>query len=396
MTMKPYVRYVAGTALLSIAIAAIVPSDSLSQAPRPPAVAVAAGAAVPPPACEPLAALDAQQAYELALLDEDGDKDDPSYVLYKEGYSNILDENWAEAKKKFDRLLKDYPKSSHREGAEYWSAHALMHIDRKKSRELYNRFILAHPDSRFYDDAIADLEQLNAKAYTLTTAGDDSVHVYVNGEGSSYAFTTAPRAMAIDRSMRVLNRQMRRLKATPLPGMRWGGVLDEKEDPETQLKLDALAAIGEMKEDDKSFQTLRDIAVDPSQPRTLRYAAIDGLSSFTKHDVVGVYLDIAKRDTSEELQSVAIDYISQASGDKKRSVDVLIDLFKVVPEQREEQQQNVLYSIAEVGTDRAIDFLVTVARTHRKYELRSDAVYLLGNIGGERARTALYEILKGK
>lgn len=332
---------------------------------------------------------------ELAMLEPD-DQDDPAYGLYKEGYALILDENWSDAVKKFERLLKQYPHSDHREGAEYWTAHALMHFDRKRSRELYHKFLKDYPDSKFSDDAIADLEQLNAKSFTVSATGGDSVSVFVHGNGNGYAFTTAPRALAIDKSMRAFERQMRRLKLAPIPGLRWSGSAEEPEDPETRLKLEALEAIGEMNEDDKSYETLRDIALDSGQPRRMRAAAMDGLSRFTKHDVVGVYLEIARRDTSEDVQTLAIDYISQVPTDKKRSVDVLVELFKVVPESREEQQQSVLYSIAEIGNDRAIDFLVTVARGHKKYDLRSDAVYLLGNIGGEKARSALYEILRGK
>jgi HEAT repeat protein len=43
-----------------------------------------------------------------------------------------------------------------------------------------------------------------------------------------------------------------------------------------------------------------------------------------------------------------------------------------------------------------VDFLTTIALRHDDYELRRDAVYYLGNIGGEKARAALYEILRGK
>ena len=75
---------------------------------------------------------------------------------------------------------------------------------------------------------------------------------------------------------------------------------------------------------------------------------------------------------------------------------LLVDLFNAIPKDRTEQVQTIFYSIAEVGNDKAVDFLTTIGLGYDDYELRRDAVYYLGNIGGERARAALYEILRGK
>ena len=49
-----------------------------------------------------------------------------------------------------------------------------------------------------------------------------------------------------------------------------------------------------------------------------------------------------------------------------------------------------------MGNDKAVDFLKNVAMSDEDFDLRRDAVYYLGNIGGEKARSALYEILKSK
>ena len=171
---------------------------------------------------------------------------------------------------------------------------------------------------------------------------------------------------------------------------------DEKLDPETQLKMDALYAIGDTKEDEKSFQALKDVALDFKQPERLRYAALDIVSNFKKFDVQSIYTEIARRDTNEHMQSYAIDYISNNTKDKNKSVLTLIDLFNATPKSRNEQKRRIFYAIAEVGNDRAIDFLSTVARTNDNYDLRREAVFYLGTIGGDKARTALYDILQGK
>lgn len=56
----------------------------------------------------------------------------------------------------------------------------------------------------------------------------------------------------------------------------------------------------------------------------------------------------------------------------------------------------ILNAIGEIGNDKAVDMLTRIARTKGEYGLRSEAVFFLGNIGSERARSALYEILKGR
>ena len=130
--------------------------------------------------------------------------------------------------------------------------------------------------------------------------------------------------------------------------------------------------------------------------RPLREASLDALSQFKRFDVLPVYLDIAKRDTSEDLQNYAIDYIGQHGKDKGKTVQTLIDLFRMLPNDRTEQRKTIFYSIADIGNDRAIDFLASIAKTSENYQLRTEAIYYLGAIGGEKARAALYDIIRGK
>jgi HEAT repeat protein len=109
-----------------------------------------------------------------------------------------------------------------------------------------------------------------------------------------------------------------------------------------------------------------------------------------------VFIELAKKDSNERVQDAAIEFIGRSGKDKNKSVDALVVLFNSMPKNRKKNLETVLFTIADVGNDKAVDFLSTVARTHENYELRSDAVYYLGTIGGEKARTALYQILKSK
>ncbi len=331
-------------------------------------------------------------------------KDDPGYAMYKEGYNLVLDEQWKEAREKLEGMIKQFPQSSYVDDAQYWSAFALKHIDKKGAVEAYKQFIKKYPNSNYYDDAVADLSQLETNE--ATTAAPST------GQGWSYSYSTpampaqpaaSPQSpVMMERSMRDMERKLRILNHVPhlSPDTRsfselgWGR--EEKEDPETELKIEALYAIGSGKEDDKSFQTLKNVALDFKQSLRLRQAALDALSDFKKFDLMPVYLEIAKHDTAEVMQNLAIDFISSNTKDKNKSVSTLIDLFNAIPHNRLEQKRTIFYFIADVGNDRAVDFLAAVARSSDDYDLRKEAVYYLGSIGGDKARSALYEILSGK
>jgi len=211
-----------------------------------------------------------------------------------------------------------------------------------------------------------------------------------------------PTAIAIGPNTGNLLRQMKRdmQHLSVFGGLRAAGPFagwrkEEKLDDATRLKVDALYALGEIKEDDKSFSTLKDVALDTRQVRPLREAAMDALSGFTKHDALSVFVEIAQKDTSADIQGFAIDYIGEHGTDKNQRVTVLGDLYRTLPKSRADQRRTIVYTIADVGNDRAVDFLKKVALADEDYDLRRDAVYYLGSIGGENARSALYEILKG-
>jgi hypothetical protein len=371
-------------------------------------------------------------------LDESSENvKDPAYKIYKEGYKYILDGGWVLARNKFSAVLSNYPKSEYVDDASYWSAYALKHIDKKKAVAAYKEFLAKFPNSSYYDDAVADLSQLSMKhhsvgaasgSYSIFSTDDDSsygnaVQVYTSkkdqaraelfragkGRSSGYGYDVTPR---LDGSMRKLNQSLRKLELTtpraltmprmPAPARApralWGGNLwltsDDTLDEKTKIKMDALYAIGDTKEDSVSYKTLRDVALDPKQPRELRMTALDALSEFKKFDVLPAFIQIATTDKDEEIQNSAINYISDLSGNKDRRVDALIKLFNMLPADKKNQQETIFYTIADIGNDKAVDFLISVAKASPNNELRRQAIYYLGNIGGEKARAALYDVLK--
>ena len=236
----------------------------------------------------------------------------------------------------------------------------------------------------------------------MTITGD-SQHVAFARSPGGFAYATGTTMRAAQRqlhnSLQMIAPRAVAVGRTPMPPAMiagYPGMLNQKLDDETQLQLDALNALGDKRDDEGSFDALSEVAVDAKRNRTLRIAAMDQLAEFKKPDPLSVFIEIAKKDTSEDVQNMAIDYIGSLSGNKNRSVETLTELFTAIPKYRVSQLQAVLSSIAEIGNDKSVDFLGTVARNNDNYDLRRDAVYYLGGIGNEKARAVLLDILKTK
>ena len=334
------------------------------------------------------------------------DERDPAYPLYKEGYSLILDEKWSEAIKKLAEVKTKNPKSGYVDDAAYWSAYAQKRLDKKKGIVAYERFLEEFPESSYADDALADMSDHDV---TVSVSGDaKNIRVKTPRPGAySYSFGSTARASAqamrdAERAMRDVEREMRRsgLRQPAAPQGAWsllGSDNDEKKlDKKTRMKLAALRALAESETDEKAFAALKEVAIDRSQPRIMRTVAVEYLGNFHRFDVFPTLVEMAKNDPDDDVRQYAIYSIGDASKDKNKTVETLIVLFNATPKQKEKQLESILYVIADIGNDKAVDFLVKVANTHESDDLGSDAVYYLGNIGNEKSRAALLQILKGK
>lgn len=362
---------------------------------------VAAVLVIPALSAQTPAPVAPQVALAEPLPPAEGDNEkDPGYKTYKEGYALVLADKYQEAIKKLAEVKAKYPKSEYVDDAEYWIAYAQKRLDPKKGREAYQLFLERYPESSYYDDAVADM--------------NDDVTVVVSGDAKNFRIKRAPHAYtysygsslaASARALRDAEREMRRVQwrlgrisgTTPLPGLPGGRSHDDaKLDQKTRLRLTALQALSESANDKEAFATLKEVALDKSQPDIMRITAIESLEGFRKFDVVPVLVDIARTDPNDDIQVSAIYTIADAGGDKNKTVDALVTLFQSYPKEKEKQQQTALYAIADIGNDKAVDFLVKVATTNENYELRNDAVYYLGNIGSEKSRAALLQILRTK
>ena len=171
-----------------------------------------------------------------------------------------------------------------------------------------------------------------------------------------------------------------------------------KNDPDERIRSTALYWIGQSanRDPEKVFKIYKEFLQDKNQPTKVRESVIYSLSQLHHEGVADLLIQTAKNEPEERLQSSAIYYIGQLGKKGSKSIETLVTLFEGMPKERSKPLENILYAIASVGTEQSVEFLGKVAKTHENYDVRRQAVYYLGNIGGEKARAVLYDILKNK
>lgn len=149
---------------------------------------------------------------------------------------------------------------------------------------------------------------------------------------------------------------------------------------------------------DRSVQWLE--GVDPKESaRLLKTLIDDGDRSVAKKAVnalalhqgtVDDLIDIAKRNPSPKVRSMALFWISQAAG--ARAASVLEDAIENDPE--EDVKTKAVFGISQLPNDQSIPILADLIKTNRSAKVRKKAAFWLGQKNDPRALAALEEILK--
>jgi muconolactone delta-isomerase len=332
-------------------------------------------------------------------------QDDPGYKLYREGYNLVLEANWKEASRKFDELLRTYPKSLYRDDAGYWKAYSLKYVDEKKAVESLKTFLKEFPRSSYRGDALQDLAELQARIQGRVVVFGDSirpgrirvevpdldvdipdVQVFQNWDAD---FPFGDRV-----AVRVFSDEIR-------DNIEWGygyafstgRAMDLDEN--TRLKISALRGVA-AERDSESYRTVRDILLDRKENARLREEALRLISRYQKFDILPSLKDIAQNDPDQRLRHGAIYYIARYGKDKDRAAGTLIDLYFASPKDSLRFRERLLSSIASTRANKGMDFLINVVKSDENSQLRESALYWLGRYGEGKKKQALYEILKRK
>ncbi len=140
-----------------------------------------------------------------------------------------------------------------------------------------------------------------------------------------------------------------------------------------------------------SLDMLGEIALnDPDEE--LRSQALFGIAQIESEEANEFLLQIARSDAPVEVRSNAIFWLGQR-GDE-RAIDVLIGLWADVDDV--EIRNQLLFALAQTNTEAGVDHLVAVAKDEDEDpELRSQAVFWLGQSEHPKAKQALLDIIGG-
>ncbi len=346
----------------------------------------------------------AQRSFENWSFEQ---QDDPAYQLYKTAYNLVLQSNWKDAQKKFEEVLKLYPKSSYRDDASYWYAYCLKYQNQRKAVEALKKYLRDFPGSSYRGDALEDLAELQTRIERNIVVTSDSivrgrVHVAIPDVHVEIPDIAIAPFLALDADFPIGDRNAVWVFSDEMQDdMEWGYGYwpmvgkTRNIDENTRLKISALRGIAADR-DSESFQTVRDLLIDRNENPQLREEALRIFSRYEKFDLLPTLKEVAKNDPDRRLRHGAIYYIGRYGKDRDAAAGTLIELYTATPKDSTMLKERFLYSIARTGTSRGSDFLVRVAKSDEDYGLRESALYWLGKYGEGKKKKALYEILKQK
>jgi hypothetical protein len=168
-----------------------------------------------------------------------------------------------------------------------------------------------------------------------------------------------------------------------------------EKDTSPELRTVAIRSLGQaIRDSGQVADTLiRLYEKTPGLQLEIRRELIGAVAATGNHRAVEFLTALARGEANPMIRISAIEGLGRIPRQPDKSLEVLIELYGKEPRSGPEVLSTALFSAAEIGGDKAVDFLARVARTEKDPRLRGEAVYYLSNIGGEKARTALRQIL---
>ena len=342
------------------------------------------------------------------------DQDDPAYAMYKEGYKCILNEQWDAARKQFELLIKKYPTSKYVADARYWNAYSLKYNDKKKAIQAYKAFLEAYPQSNYYDDAISDLGRLEGHYGTVV----GPVRAYEPAR--PYGLKSATPAIA--------RAEAEYARATGARGAyavaeHYQQTAEKETTPEIRMKVEAFMALVRSGKDEKTFDMVKEVLLDPKQPiqvrevalmglrqveeqarswsetarsagqaQNMREAAGQALEKLEKKDIPAIYLQILKSDSSKRLSRTVLyqlGYYAERGDDRALAT---LKQTALDAKQDRELREAALMGLRGVKRSDLVQVFADIAKMDPDIRLRQFAIYQIAQSEGSNQDVA-YKLL---
>jgi len=291
---------------------------------------------------------------------ETNDQDDPAYLAYKAAYKLIIEEKWDDARKRFAEVIGKYPKSKYVDDAQYWIAYSWKYSDRKKAIEVYKKFIKEYPTSSYYDDAIGDLSRLENR--DAPPPGQPPREGFVVGQEKVEALARS--AQEVARATQNIGRL-----STGIPFKL------KQELPELRVKIDALNALGRSKQDEKTFELLKEMALDKGQPSELRETALQLLANFKDRDVTDIYQQVIRDGSDRRVQQSAIHSFVRLGKEGDEKIFSVIKQIALDAKLDRELRESAFYALRATEMPGALDVFIDIAKKDPEEHVREIALY---------------------
>lgn len=155
-----------------------------------------------------------------------------------------------------------------------------------------------------------------------------------------------------------------------------------------EIRKRAISAFG-LSQDAATLNTLLSL-YDTIAPAELKKTVLNAIAQSDSREAINFLIKVARTDTDAGMRKKALNFLGNKAGEQ--SLAVLTGTVEQADAETEVQKQAV-FALSRRPNDEAVPLLLKVARTHRKPEVRKEALRLLGRTGDERALELFRELL---
>jgi hypothetical protein len=164
--------------------------------------------------------------------------------------------------------------------------------------------------------------------------------------------------------------------------------LARNERESNELRKRAISAYG-LSQDAATLNTLVNL-YSSIAPEELRKSVLSAVAHNDSRDAINFLIKVARTDPDAGMRKKALNHLGNKAGDL--SLGALTGTVEQSDAETEVQKQAVV-ALSRRPNDESVPLLLKVARTHRKPEVRKEALRLLGRTGDERALELFRELL---
>jgi len=140
---------------------------------------------------------------------------------------------------------------------------------------------------------------------------------------------------------------------------------------------------------ERGFQVVARLVREDADP-SFREHAVFALSQSREPAAVETIIGVARKDASAEVRGQALFWLAQTAS--RRAPQAIKAALEDDPEI--EVKKKAVFALSQLPRDEGVPLLIGLARTHRRHEVREQAMFWLGQSGDPRALAFFEEVLR--